>query len=164
MLWVPQLVYSDKMHHVYQKKIYFAFSHFFQLLMCKATHFVMLGHNCLGEFWHTCIQFRWNRNTLGTYFTQAMIKPETSQKTRRHGKETTWTQLNYQHLQTYKLSFNKGKIWTSLPGGIANDEYHQVLKLSIEIHPFLLAIWEQKKLNMEIIIICNEMVLGLHEK
>jgi hypothetical protein len=51
-IWVPQLVYFDKIHHVYRvlkKKIYififfllFPFSHFSQ--MRKATHFMVLGH------------------------------------------------------------------------------------------------------------------------
>jgi hypothetical protein len=33
-IWVPQLVYFDKIHHVYN------------IQMHKATHFVVFGHKC----------------------------------------------------------------------------------------------------------------------
>jgi hypothetical protein len=42
-IWLPQLVYFDKIHH--DKKFFFLlfpFSHFSQ--MRKATHFMVLGH------------------------------------------------------------------------------------------------------------------------
>jgi hypothetical protein len=49
-IWVPQLVYFDKIHHFILKKNKFSFpySHFSQ--MGKATHFVVLGAHSMKNY------------------------------------------------------------------------------------------------------------------